>query len=213
MEDRNKAELEIKKEQPLEEKTDEEVVPVEPSPEERIKELESELQETKDKYLRLYAEFENYRRRVQKDKEELMKYGTEPLISELLTVVDNLEMALEHASKESNLESLLKGVEITLKEFRKVLNKFGVKEIEALGKPFDPSVHHAMSQVVRDDVADKTVVEEYRKGYKLNDRVIRPSLVAVSKKPDEEEIQKEDSLEESRDGDVPVKNNEEKEER
>ena len=176
--------LEIKEEHPVEEKREaaEEIVPVEPSPEERLKELEAELAETKERYLRLYAEFENYKKRVQKDKEELLKYGTEPLMQELLTILDNLEMAIHHAGKDVTVESLLQGVELTLKEFRKVLNKYGISEIEALGKPFDPAYHHAMSQVERNDIDDKTVVEEYRKGYLFKDRVIRPSLVAVSKK-------------------------------
>jgi molecular chaperone GrpE len=176
--------LEKKEDRPLEKKDEvtEEVVPVEKPPEERIKELEEELLQFKDKYLRLYAEFENYKRRVQKDREELLKYGVEPLIVELLTVIDNLEMALEHAGNEASLESLKEGVDLTLKELRKILNKHGVSEIEAVGKPFDPEFHHAMAQVERDDIEDKTVVEEYRKGYMLKDRVIRPSLVAVSKK-------------------------------
>ncbi len=206
MDEKEVREMEVKKEQPVEEKHDEEIVPVEPSPEERIKALEEELQETKDKYIRLYAEFDNYRKRVQKDREELLKYGTEPLIMELLTIVDTLEMALSHAKEESNVDSLIKGVELTLKEFHKVLKKYGVEEIEALGKPFNPEIHHAMSQVVRSDVDDKTVVEEYRKGYKLNDKVIRPSLVAVSRRSEE------GSVEEDRDVGGPEENNKEKKE-
>ncbi len=179
------------------EETAEEVVPVEKPPEEKIKELEEELLQFKDKYLRLYAEFENYKRRVQKDKEELLKYGVEPLVIELLTVIDNLEMALGHAGNEVSLESLKEGVDLTLKELRKILNKYGVSEIEAVGKPFDPEFHHAMSQVERDDVEDKTVVEEYRKGYMLKDRVIRPSLVAVAKKVEKVEAASPEKHEES----------------
>ncbi len=185
MKEREEAkEIEIKEEHPLEQKKEvpEEVVPVEPPPEERLKALEKELAETKEKYLRLYAEFENYKKRVQKDKEELLRYGIEPLVQELLTVLDNLEMAVEHAGNEASAKGLLQGVELTLKEFRKVLSKHDIAAIEALGKPFDPAYHHAMSQVERDDVEDKTVVEEYRKGYVFKDRVIRPALVAVSRK-------------------------------
>ncbi len=154
-----------------------EIVP--PDQEKDIK----ELQEAKDKYLRLYAEFENYRRRVNKDKEELVKYGNEALIYELLPVVDNLEMALQHASDEESSSGLVQGVELTLKELMKTLEKFGLSPIEADGRPFDPSVHHAMSQVVREDVDEKIVVEEFRRGYLLKEKVLRPSLVAVSKKP------------------------------
>ncbi len=145
---------------------------------------EAELAELKEKYLRLYAEFENYKKRVQKDKEELIKYGNESLLFELLIVIDNLEMALHHANADVS-DSLIKGVEITLREFQRVMEKFGVTAIPALGKPFDPSLHHAMSQIEKPDVEDKTVVEEFRKGYSYGDKVLRPSLVAVSKRPSE----------------------------
>ena len=142
---------------------------------------EEGIQDLNDKYLRLYAEFETYKRRVNKDKEELIKYGNEGLLNELLPIIDSLELALKHASDDVS-EGIVQGVEITLKELNKTLEKFGLKPIEADGRPFDPSVHHAMTQVVRDDVEDNTVVEEFRKGYMLKEKVIRPSLVAVSKK-------------------------------
>jgi molecular chaperone GrpE len=147
---------------------------------------EEDLKELNDKYLRLYAEFETYKRRVNKDKEELLKYGNEGLLKELLPILDSLDLALKHASDDVS-EGIVQGVEITLKELNKTLEKFGMKPIEADGKPFDPSVHHAMTQVVRDDVEDNTVVEEFRKGYMLNEKVLRPSLVAVSKRPEEKQ--------------------------
>jgi molecular chaperone GrpE len=143
--------------------------------------LSAELKEINDKYLRLYAEFENYKKRVNKDKEELVRYGNESLIYELLPVIDNLEMALKHASDNVS-EGLVQGVEITLKELQKTLEKFGLVAIEANGKLFDPLVHHAMTQIERDDIDEKVVIEEFRKGYMLRDKVLRPSLVAVSKK-------------------------------
>jgi molecular chaperone GrpE len=146
---------------------------------------EAEFAEMKDKYLRLYADFENYKKRMHKDKEELVKYCNESILYETLPVIDNLEMALSHAGDDTS-EGLVKGVQITLREFQRVMEKFGLVAIEANGRPFDPSVHHAMSQVVRSDVSDKTVVEEYRKGYMFGDKVLRPSLVAVSKRPEEE---------------------------
>jgi molecular chaperone GrpE len=187
--------LEIKEDQPVEEvkNVPEDMVPVETDLEERLSSLESELADTKDKYLRLYAEFENYKKRVRKDREELIKYGAESLMEELLTVLDNLEMAVEHAGKDAPDSGLLEGVELTLKEFRKVLTKHGVKEIKALGEKFDPEFHHAMSQVERADLEDKTIVEEYRKGYMYKDRVLRPALTAVSKKvaDDKEESRQE----------------------
>ena len=141
----------------------------------------AELQETNAKYLRLYAEFENYKKRVSKDKEELIKYGNENLLYEILPFIDHLEMALKHASNEVS-SGIVQGVEITLRDLRKTLEKFGLTAIEADGKPFDPVVHHAMSQVERNDTEDNTVVEEFRRGYMLRDKVLRPALVAVSKK-------------------------------
>jgi molecular chaperone GrpE len=144
--------------------------------------LSAELREANEKYLRLYAEFDNYRKRVNKDKEELIRYGNERLLHELLPFIDHLEMALKHASNESS-SGIVEGVEITLKGLRKTLEKFGLTEIEAAGRSFDPSIHHAMSQVEREDVDEDTVVEEFRKGYMLKDKVLRASLVAVSKKP------------------------------
>lgn len=144
-----------------------------------------ELDETKEKYLRLYAEFENYRRKVQKDKEELAKYANESLIYELLPVIDNLEMAMKHAMEGSSgeVQSLIKGVENTLREFNRTIEKFGVSAIEALGKPFDPAYHHAMSQVEKEDMDCNMVADEFRKGYMYKEKVLRPSMVAVSKKP------------------------------
>ena len=153
--------------------------------------LTAELKAMNDKYLRLYAEFENYKKKVQKDKEELVKYANEKLIFELLPVLDSLEMAIEHARDEKN-GGIVQGVDNTLKEFLRTLNKFGLTSIEAMGKPFDPSVHHAMSVVEREDVEENRVVEVFRKGYMLKDKVIRAPLVGVSKKPSdgkEEEIE------------------------
>jgi len=152
--------------------------------------LTAELQEINDKYLRLYAEFENYKKRVNKDKEELVKYGNESLLYEIVPVIDNLDMALKHASDNVSA-GVVQGVEITLKELQKTLEKFGLSPIDAYGKPFDPLIHHAMTQVERDDIDEKTVVEEFRKGYMLRDKVLRPSLVAVSKKPVERQEKEE----------------------
>lgn len=143
--------------------------------------LSAELQEKNGKYLRLYAEFDNYKKRVSKDKEELIKYSNESLLYEILPFIDHLEMALKHASNEVS-SGLVQGVEITLRDLRKTLEKFGLTAIEADGKPFDPVVHHAMSQVERNDTENNTVVEEFRRGYMLRDKVLRPALVAVSKK-------------------------------
>ena len=148
--------------------------------------LEEELGQEKDRYLRLYAEFDNYKKRIAKDREELIKYGNESLLYELLPVIDNLEMAMKHSSNDTASATggggLAQGVEITLKEFLRVIDKFGLSPIDASGKMFDPSLHHAMTQVERDDIDENMVVEEFRKGYMFREKVLRPSLVAVSKR-------------------------------
>ena len=143
---------------------------------------EAVIEELNNKYLRLYAEFDNYKKRVNKDKEELVKYGNESLIYELLPIMDSLELALKHAT-EQPLAGIVQGVEMTLKELQRTLEKFGVSRIEAAGKKFDPSIHHAMAQVEREDIEEKMVAEEMRTGYLFRDKVLRPSLVSVSVKP------------------------------
>jgi molecular chaperone GrpE len=145
-------------------------------------ELSRTTEELNNKYLRLYAEFDNYRKRVTREKEDLLKYGNESLLSELLPAIDHLELALKHASGEAS-SGLVQGVEMTLKELYRTLEKFGLTRIEAEGKCFDPSVHHAMVQVEREDLDEKMVAEEMRTGYRYRDKVLRPSLVAVSVKP------------------------------
>ncbi|MDA8079354.1 MAG: nucleotide exchange factor GrpE [Nitrospiraceae bacterium] len=143
---------------------------------------EKTADELNNKYLRLYAEFDNYKKRVNRDREELAKYGNESLLYELLPAMDHLELALKHAAGEPN-SGLVQGVEITFKELQRTLEKFGLRRIEALGKGFDPSVHHAMMQVEREDLDEKMVADELRAGYLFHDKVLRPSLVAVSMKP------------------------------
>ncbi len=163
---------------------------VEAVPVDEKERLTTEIRELNDKYMRLYAEFENYKKKVQKDKEELVKYANEKFIFELLPVIDSLEMALEH-SKNGKNGGIVQGVENTLKEFLRILNKFGLTPIEAMGKLFDPSVHHAMSVVERNDIEENSVVEVFRKGYMFKDKVIRAPLVGVSKKPSEEKEEEE----------------------
>ncbi len=138
--------------------------------------------ELNDKYLRLYADFENYRKRASKDREDLVMYANESILYELLTSIDHLEIALQHADNEAS-SGLRQGVEMTLRELMRTLEKFGLKPIEALDKPFNPEIHHAMAQVERDDVEENTVVEELRKGYTYGDKVLRASMVTVSARP------------------------------
>jgi molecular chaperone GrpE len=150
--------------------------------------LKAGLDESTNKYLRLYAEFENYKKRVRKEKEEFLAYCNEDLLYEVLPVIDNLDMALKHTTEGNAdaLQSLKQGVENTLRELNRTLDKFGLKAIESAGRPFDPVYHHAMSQVDKPDMEDKTVLQEMRKGYLYKDKVLRPSLVAVSKKTETE---------------------------
>lgn len=152
------------------------------------------VDELNDKYVRLYAEFDNYKKRVNRDKEELVRYGNESLLYELLPAIDNLELALKHASSE-NPTGLIQGVEMTFKELQRTLEKFGLTRIEASGRPFDPAVHHAMSQVERSDMEDKMVVEEFRTGYRYREKVLRPSLVSVSTRPRQSDEKKNDTEE------------------
>ncbi len=148
---------------------------------ENVEDLKKEIAELKDKYLRLYADFENYKRLTAKNKEELIKYSNEELIKELLSVIDHLELALQHSDNEAS-SALAEGVQLTLRELKTALEKFGLVTIEALGKPFDPFFHHALSQIESEESDENTVVSEFRKGYMLKDKVLRASLVGVSKK-------------------------------
>jgi molecular chaperone GrpE len=161
---------------------------------ESIDKLRKEVAELNSKYVRLYADFDNYKRVVAKEKEELIKYSNEELLKGLLSVIDHLELALQHSDKNSNdsLPALIEGVELTLKELKTTLERYGLTGIEALGKPFDPFVHHAMTQVETDESEENRVVSEFRKGYMLQDRVLRPAFVGVSKKPSGGEENKED---------------------
>ncbi|MBI5049813.1 MAG: nucleotide exchange factor GrpE [Nitrospirae bacterium] len=157
-----------------------------------------ELSEINDKYLRLYADFENYRRRAAKDREETIKYSNEELMKDLLSVIDHLELALQHSSNnETSAAALSEGVRMTLKELKSTLEKFGLVDIPALGNPFNPAVHHAMAQVESEESEENSVVKEFRKGYMYKDKVLRASLVGVSKKSSQKvKIEKQEKQEE-----------------
>lgn len=145
-----------------------------------------EFQELEDRYLRLAAEFDNYRKRVLRERAELIRTAHEGLLVELLPVLDNLERALAAARSSASSsssranEALIEGVEMTLRLFKGVLEKEGVKEIETVGRAFDPSVHHAVEQVKTNQYPENTVAEEVLRGYLLDQKVIRPALVKVS---------------------------------
>jgi molecular chaperone GrpE len=143
-----------------------------------------EAAEANDKYLRTYADFDNYRKRMQRDQVEFRKYANEQLALELLSVVDHLGLALRHAAEagESN-EGLRQGVELVYKQFRDVLEKIGVKPFHAEGEPFDPAKHDAVMQVTTPDAPENTVVQVFQDGYLYHDKVLRHAKVGVSKKP------------------------------
>jgi molecular chaperone GrpE len=149
-----------------------------------LEEKEENIKTIQDKLLYLQADFENFKKLKIKEKQEILMFGNEVLIRQLLPVLDNLERALEHVSKTEDLKGIEEGVEITLNEFLKVLEKSGVTRVDALGKKFDPNIHEALYQEERDDVEPDTIVSEFQKGYMLNGRLIRPSRVSVSKKPE-----------------------------
>jgi molecular chaperone GrpE len=150
------------------------------------KKLEAKEQEVKDIYdrlLRASAEFENYKKRARRESDEFKKYANESLIAALLPVVDNLQRAVS-SFKESGLgkEPLSEGVSLTLAEMFKALERFHVTPIESLGQPFDPNFHEAVMQESSDAHPDNTVIRELQRGYRIHDRLLRPSMVVVSKK-------------------------------
>ncbi len=148
--------------------------------------LEEEVKAVQDRYLRLAAEFENYKKRAQKDQAEYAKYANERLLRELLPVLDNLQRALQHAQQSGGTNGLIEGVELTCKQYLEVLSRFGVRPIPSVGQPFDPAVHQAVATVDPQGRAPNTIVEEYEKGYYLHDRVLRPAIVTVAASgPDE----------------------------
>jgi len=150
---------------------------VQNSDEDKSEALSKELQEEKDKYLRLYAEFQNYRNRTTKEKTEAYSNATAKCIEDILPIIDDFERAL---NQECNDEKYKSGMEMIFKHFMSILDKMGVKEIDALGKPFDPNIHHAIQQLETDKFESDTVCAVFQKGYMLNERLIRPAMVQVA---------------------------------
>jgi molecular chaperone GrpE len=145
--------------------------------------LREELAGAQDRLLRLQAEFENFRKRALRERQEAAQYGSQNLFKDLVSVVDNLERAIAHARESGggDLASFLQGVELVQRELLAVFEKNHVTEIEALGKPFDPSLHEAMAQVESGAVPPNTVIDVLQKGFRLRDRLVRPSRVIVAK--------------------------------
>ena len=152
---------------------------------EKLASAREELREAQDRVLRVSAEFENYKKRSAREMDAHRKYANESLIKALLPVVDNLELAIRSAKENGKGdEGLLEGIEMTRKEILKVFEKFGVTPVEAEGKPFDPSVHEAAMQESSGTFPENTVIREFQKGYMIQERLLRPSMVVVSKGED-----------------------------
>jgi molecular chaperone GrpE len=162
---------------------------------EEIKRLREEIeaktllaQENLDKFLRKCADLENYKKRIEKERADHQLFANEQLIRALLPIIDNLERAVEHSEEQNQnekaLESLSHGIKLILNELHSTLKRFGLEAIKAEGERFDPSKHEAMSHEESHEVEGDTVISEFRKGYFLKDRLLRPALVVVSKKPE-----------------------------
>ncbi|MFO1443401.1 nucleotide exchange factor GrpE [Bacillus sp. Bva_UNVM-123] len=147
---------------------------------EKISELEAKLEEADNRYYRLQADFDNSRRRARLDLEASEKYKAQSLITNLLPAIDNFERALQMEANNEQAKSILQGMDMIYRSLLEALKGEGAEQIEAVGKEFDPQIHHAVMQVEEEGFESNIVVEEFQKGYMLKDRVIRPSMVKVN---------------------------------
>ena len=147
----------------------------------RFEAKEEEAKETYDRLLRVSADFENYKKRSSREMEEFRKYANQSLLKEMLSVVDNLELAINSSSDGKNTDkTLIEGLNLTLNEIMRVFEKFNVTPIEAQGKTFDPAFHEAVMREETDDYPENSVVSEFQKGYLIHDRLLRPAMVVVA---------------------------------
>ncbi|MYD32129.1 MAG: nucleotide exchange factor GrpE [Nitrospira sp. SB0677_bin_15] len=163
-----------------------------PSLTDRLLEKDEELHALNDKYLRLAAEFDNYKRRVQRDQQDTIRFANEKLFKDLLPTLDNLERALQSGREQGRIEGLLEGVDLTYKHFLDTLQKMGIKQVSSVGEVFDPAKHQAVGQVESTTIPENVIVDEYQKGYFVHDRILRPAMVTVAKaktEPGDEEAQ------------------------
>lgn len=160
-----------------------------------IEKMSQQAKENYDKYVRLYAEFENYKKRMVKDQADFLKSANERLIKDILPIIDNLERAVEHAKEPSegtkeepqDIQGLLAGIELTIKQFKDLLGNIGVEEVKSVGEPFDPTRHEAVSHVETDKHDNNIIINEFQKGYLLNNRILRPAMVSVAKRLEKKE--------------------------
>jgi molecular chaperone GrpE len=147
----------------------------------RLEEKEKEARENLDRLLRTAADFENFKKRATREKEDWTKFANEDLIKSILPFIDNLERAVNHAEKVVDTGVLIEGIKLTLQQIHQTLNRFGLVPFDSVGKPFDPARHEAMLVVETDQHEPNQVVEEFQRGYLLNERLLRPATVSVSK--------------------------------
>ena len=148
----------------------------------QVETLTEQLTAAKDQTLRAHAEMQNIKRRAQQDVEKAHKFALEKFVDSLIPVVDSLEKGIESAEQtEGSQEALIEGMNLTLKQFLASLEKAGVKQVDPAGQPFDPNFHQAMSMVPNPDMEPNTVMNVFQKGFTLNDRLVRPAMVVVSK--------------------------------
>jgi molecular chaperone GrpE len=149
----------------------------------KIAELESDLAETKDKYLRLAADFDNYKKRTRQEQLETIQHASSELISRLLPVLDDLQNVLEH--KPGGVDKTwIKGLELSIRKLEDALGTHGLQPIDSVGAPFDPKMHEAVGHEESVEHPEDTVVSELRRGYRIRDRVVRPALVKVARRPE-----------------------------
>lgn len=180
-------------EEAIEAETESTAEEIEMTPEQEMVRMQQELETARaenaaaaDMMLRLAAEMDNYKKRVDKDRQSLIKYGCQGVVQELLPILDNFERAIESANESKDFDSFLEGVEMIFKQMSDALERKGISRIDAVGAVFDPNVHEAVVQVASEEHPENTVVEELQKGYMLHDRIIRPAMVTVSKGTGEE---------------------------
>ena len=152
----------------------------------KLEEKEKDAKEHYDRLLRMAADLENYKKRAVKEREDWTKFANEDLMKAILPFIDNLERAINHAEKVTDTGVMIEGVRLTLQQILQTLNRFGLAPFESVGKAFDPARHEAMLVVESDQHEPNQVVEEFQKGYLLNDRLLRPATVSVSKLPEKE---------------------------
>lgn len=179
-------EEEMKENENIEEASNEENIEMqEEIQEEQKDDFEAKYEDLNNKYLRLAADFDNYRKRTIQEKEDLSKYAASEVLKKLTSVLDTFDRAAEHLKDIDNCQTVKESYEVAVKQLIETLKKCGMEEIEALGKEFNPNEHEAITQVPTSEFEPDTVAFVAQKGYKMGDRIIRPALVGVAKKEDE----------------------------